>query len=154
MDADTQNIPNPLDGRIDGNEAVRPHPLYETIYLTPSSLVERWGDLTSYAGSNFPSITFPSHTDQADSFFYNRDDTTSQRPSNSDLAVTLYGVTEGQSFRFDVVDTQGWTHNMPYFGSIGSVEPPPPTKQVDADSPYALGDTVSWSCLLYTSRCV
>ncbi len=145
LDADTQNIPNPLDGRIDGNEAVRPHPLYETIYLTPSSLVERWGDLTSYAGSNFPSITFPSRADQTDSFFYNRDDTTSQRPSNSDLAVTLYGVTQGQSFRFDVVDTQGWTHNMPYFGSIGSVEPPPPTKQVDANSPYALGDRGSWA---------
>lgn len=153
LDADGNGIENPSDGREQGNEAVLVNPdKYTNALLTEDSLVGRHGELTGFTGRRYPS----DHTDdRTASYFY-------QYVRNEDFpdagaydrAVTMYGVRDGSNtFSFDMLDTAGWTHNMPYFGTIGTVEPPAPTKAVldartgewvEAVGGYGLGDEVTF----------
>lgn len=138
-------------GQALGQEAVMPNPnKYDHVLLTPSSAVGRWGDLTGFSGKTYPS----SGTDnQQASAFYNPTPTTEGKVA-SDLAVTLYGVKDGSNhFVFDMIDTGANTHNMPYFGTIGTVYPPDPVKYVkdketgdwvDFDDGYLLDSTTQF----------
>ncbi len=147
LDYDGNSVRNPSDGRDEGNEAARPENIYEKIFLTPESLVGRWGDIIGFSGTVYPSRHGDtSSSDEVSNYFYQKIPNSQANVGESERAITLYGVKNGSNqFTFDVVDTESWFHFMPYFGTIGAVEPPALVKDVDDSHPYKLGDTVQFS---------
>ncbi len=146
LDYDDNGVTNPGDGRSEGIEAAKPEDIYEKIYLTPESLVGRWGDLTGFSGTVYPSRHGDtSSSDEVNNYFYQRVLNEDTDVSESARSMTLYGVKNGSNqFSFDVVDTESWFHFMPYFGTIGAVQPAAPVKEVDDSHPYKLGDPVQF----------
>lgn len=153
LDADGNGIENPSDGREQGNEAVLVNPdKYANALLTEGSLVGRHGDLEGFTGNPYPSD--PTNDREASYFYQYVRNEDAPDAGAYDRAVTMYGVKDGSNtFSFDMLDTAGWTHNMPYFGTIGAVEPPAPAKSVldrgsgewvEAVDGYRLGDEVTF----------
>lgn len=153
LDHDSNGVA--YDGELYGQEAVNiSSDKYDLVLLTPNSRVGRWGDITGYSGH-----VYPGSMDDDPSVFYNADRTTGTGYARSDLAVTAFGVSDGSDqFAIDMIDTEGWTHNMPFFGTIGTVQPPEPVKSVldkdtnewvEADEGYVLDDTVTFKVEQY-----
>lgn len=141
-------------GEMYGQEAVSAGSAkYDHILLTPNSAVGRWGDLTGFSSRPYQG----GWTDDPGAFY--NPDITGMDKVPSDLAVTLFGVHDGSNhFVFDMIDTGANTHNMPYFGTIGTVYPPDPEKfvkdretgeWVDYDEDYILDDTAQFKVEQY-----